>query len=195
MDLPTPALSRPGFRLPQSHEAFARANRVIPGGVNSPARAFGAVGGEPPFIARAAGARLYDIDGNSYIDYVGSWGPMILGHAHPEVQAAVAGALELGSSFGAPTIREVEIAELIAAAVPSIEKVRFVSSGTEASMSAVRLARGDRPVKDRQDYRSLSRTRRRASGPGRIGRDDSRHAQQPGRDGRGRPGHDPLPVQ
>ena len=142
MDPPTPALSRPEFRLPQSHEAFTRANRVIPGGVNSPARAFGAVGGEPPFIARAAGARLHDIDGHSYIDYVGSWGPMILGHAHPAVRAAVAGALELGSSFGAPTIREIEIAELVAGAFPSIEKVRFVSSGTEASMSAVRLARG-----------------------------------------------------
>ncbi len=101
MNPPTPALSRPEFRLPKSHEAFARANRVIPGGVNSPARAFGAVGGEPPFIARASGARLHDIDGNSYIDYVGSWGPMILGHAHPAVQTAVAGALELGSSFGA----------------------------------------------------------------------------------------------
>jgi glutamate-1-semialdehyde 2,1-aminomutase len=115
---------------------------VIPGGVNSPARAFGAVGGEPPFIARAAGALLHDIDGNSYVDYVGSWGPMILGHVHPAVRSAVAGALDLGSSFGAPTIRETEIAELITAAFPSIEKVRFVSSGTEASMSAVRLARG-----------------------------------------------------
>jgi glutamate-1-semialdehyde 2,1-aminomutase len=132
----------PGFRLTRSHEAFARANRVIPGGVNSPARAFGAVGGEPPFIASAQGAYLHDIDGHSYIDYVGSWGPMILGHAHPSVRAAVASALELGSSFGAPTIREVEIAETVAAAVPSIEKVRFVSSGTEATMSAVRLARG-----------------------------------------------------
>jgi glutamate-1-semialdehyde 2,1-aminomutase len=142
MDPSTPALSRPGFRLPQSHEAFSRAIRVIPGGVNSPARAFGAVGGEPPFIARAAGALLHDIDGHSYVDFVGSWGPMILGHAHPAVREAVAGALELGSSFGAPTIREIEIAELIAAAYSSIEKVRFVSSGTEASMSAVRLARG-----------------------------------------------------
>ena len=115
---------------------------MIPGGVNSPARAFGGVGGEPPFIARAEGAYLHDIDGHSYIDYVGSWGPMILGHAHPSVRTAVSSALELGSSFGAPTIREIEIAELVAAAVPSIEKVRFVSSGTEASMSAVRLARG-----------------------------------------------------
>ncbi|HKM52215.1 MAG TPA: glutamate-1-semialdehyde 2,1-aminomutase [Isosphaeraceae bacterium] len=138
----TPASSRPDFQLPHSHDAFVRANRVIPGGVNSPARAFGAVGGEPPFMARARGAYLYDIDGHEYIDYIGSWGPMILGHAHPRVSAAVAGALELGSSFGAPTLREVEIAETVAAAVPSIAKVRFVSSGTEAAMSAVRVARG-----------------------------------------------------
>ena len=119
-----------------------RANRVIPGGVNSPARAFGAVGGEPPFMAKAEGQFLYDIDGHQYIDYIGSWGPMILGHVHPRVKAAVAAALELGSSFGAPTLREVEIGEAVVAAVPSIEKVRFVSSGTEATMSAVRVARG-----------------------------------------------------
>ncbi len=138
----TPALSRPEFRLPLSHEAFVRANRVIPGGVNSPARAFGAVGGEPPFMARASGAYLYDIDGHEYIDYIGSWGPMILGHAEPRVRSAVVEALDLGSSFGAPTVREIEIAEAVAKAVPSIEKVRFVSSGTEAAMSAVRVARG-----------------------------------------------------
>ena len=138
----TPALSRPDFRLPRSHDAFARANRVIPGGVNSPARAFGAVGGEPPFIERAEGAYLHDIDGHTYIDYIGSWGPMIVGHAEPRVNAAVSDALALGSSFGAPTEREIEIAEVVAAAVPSIEKVRFVSSGTEATMSAVRVARG-----------------------------------------------------
>src|SRR5579864_2424879 len=137
-----PALSVPGFALPQSHEAFVRANRVIPGGVNSPARAFGAVGGEPPFIARADGQYLYDIDGHQYIDYVGSWGPMILGHSHPSVRQAVSEALALGSSFGAPTLREVEIAEMVVEAVRSIEKVRFVSSGTEAAMSAVRVARG-----------------------------------------------------
>jgi glutamate-1-semialdehyde 2,1-aminomutase len=137
-----PVKSKPSFSLPQSHDAFARANRVIPGGVNSPARAFGAVGGEPPFIARAEGAYLYDIDGNRYIDYVGAWGPMILGHAHPVVQSAVSEALAQGSSFGAPTLREIEIAEAVVAALPSVEKVRFVSSGTEATMSAVRLARG-----------------------------------------------------
>jgi glutamate-1-semialdehyde 2,1-aminomutase len=142
MSITTPACSGPDFELPRSHLAFERASRVIPGGVNSPARAFGAVGGEPPFIARAQGAHLYDIDGHSYIDYVGSWGPMILGHAHAEVRAAIVEALDGGTSFGAPTIREIEIAELVAQAVPSIEKVRFVSSGTEAAMSAVRLARG-----------------------------------------------------
>jgi glutamate-1-semialdehyde 2,1-aminomutase len=139
---PTPATSVPEYRLPKSHEAFVRACRTIPGGVNSPARAFGAVGGEPPFMARAEGAYLFDIDGHRYIDYIGSWGPMILGHAHPRVRGAVVEALELGSSFGAPTTREIEIAEAVVAAVPSVEKVRFVSSGTEASMSAVRVARG-----------------------------------------------------
>ena len=138
----TPALSRPDFALPQSHEAFVRANRSIPGGVNSPARAFGGVGGEPPFMAKAQGQFLYDIDGHQYLDYIGSWGPMILGHAQPQVRAAVISALELGSSFGAPTERESAIAEAVISAVPSIDKVRFVSSGTEAAMSAVRVARG-----------------------------------------------------
>jgi glutamate-1-semialdehyde 2,1-aminomutase len=142
MNATTPARSHPDFELPLSHLAFQRANKVIPGGVNSPARAFGAVGGEPPFIARAQGAYLYDIDGHCYIDYIGSWGPMILGHAHHQVREAIVEALDQGTSFGAPTVREVEIAELVTKAVPSIEKVRFVSSGTEAAMSAVRLARG-----------------------------------------------------
>lgn len=138
----TPAASRPDFDLPRSHEAFVRANRAIPGGVNSPARAFGAVGGEPPFIGRAEGAYLHDIDGHAYLDYIGSWGPMILGHNHPEVKAAVADALDRGTSYGAPTTAEVDIAEAVIGMVPSIEKVRFVSSGTEATMSALRLARG-----------------------------------------------------
>ena len=137
-----PRTSVPSYKLDRSHAAFERANRVIPGGVNSPARAFGAVGGEPPFMERAEGAHLYDIDGNKYIDYIGSWGPMILGHAQKQVREAVARAMELGTSFGAPTVREVEIAEAVISAVPSIEKVRFVSSGTEAAMSAVRVARG-----------------------------------------------------
>jgi glutamate-1-semialdehyde 2,1-aminomutase len=127
---------------PKSQAAFDRAKAVTPGGVNSPARAFGAVGGEPPFIARAAGAVMHDIDGNAYIDYVGAWGPAILGHAHPRVAAAVAEANAQGACFGAPTERESELAELIVAMVPSVEMVRMVSSGTEATMSALRLARG-----------------------------------------------------
>jgi glutamate-1-semialdehyde 2,1-aminomutase len=114
----------------------------MPGGVNSPARAFGAVGGEPIVIARGEGAYLWDVDGNRYIDYVGSWGPLILGHAHPAVVTAVEQAARRGMSFGAPTEAENELAELIIAAVPSIERVRLVSSGTEATMSAIRLARG-----------------------------------------------------
>jgi glutamate-1-semialdehyde 2,1-aminomutase len=126
----------------KSQAAFARAKQLMPGGVNSPARAFGGVGGEPIFFQRAAGAYLYDLDGNRYIDYIGSWGPMILGHAHPQVTDAVQRAAERGTSFGAPTEAESELAELIVAAVPSIERVRLVNSGTEATMSAIRLARG-----------------------------------------------------
>jgi glutamate-1-semialdehyde 2,1-aminomutase len=126
----------------RSHEAFARARRLIPGGVNSPARAFGGVGGEPIFFASAQGQTLVDIDGNRYLDYIGSWGPMILGHRHPRVVAAIERALSTGTSYGAPTEAESRLAELIIAAVPSIEKVRMVSSGTEAAMTAVRLARG-----------------------------------------------------
>jgi glutamate-1-semialdehyde 2,1-aminomutase len=126
----------------RSREAFERAGRVIPGGVNSPARAFGAVGGQPLFIARGDGPYLYDVDGSSYLDYVGSWGPLILGHAHPHVVRAVEEALHKGASFGAPTELETQLAELIVEAMPSIEMVRMVSSGTEASMSAIRLARG-----------------------------------------------------
>ena len=125
-----------------SQEAFHRACRLIPGGVNSPARAFGAVGGQPLFIARGEGPYLFDIDDNRYLDYIGSWGPLILGHAHPRVVAAATEAVHQGASFGAPTERESELAELIIQAVPSIEMVRMVSSGTEASMSAIRLARG-----------------------------------------------------
>jgi glutamate-1-semialdehyde 2,1-aminomutase len=128
--------------FPRSHLAFARAKSLIPGGVNSPARAFGAVGGEPLFIERAQGAYLYDIDGHKLIDYIGSWGPMILGHAHPAVVDAIKSAAELGTSYGAPTERESELAQLIVDMVPSVEKVRLVNSGTEATMSALRLARG-----------------------------------------------------
>ena len=126
----------------KSHDAYARACKVIPGGVNSPARAFGGVGGQPLFIARGDGPYLYDLDGNRYLDYVASWGPLILGHCHPRVVQAVQEALGRGASFGAPTELETQLAELITQLVPSMEMVRMVSSGTEASMSAIRLARG-----------------------------------------------------
>lgn len=126
---------------PLSHKLFERATRCIPGGVNSPVRAWRAVGGEPLFLQRARGCTVWDADGHAYIDYVGSWGPMILGHAHPKVLTAVQTALRDGTSFGAPTAREVELAETIIRAVPSIEMVRLVSSGTEATTAAVRLAR------------------------------------------------------
>lgn len=129
-------------RRTKSCEAYSKARSLIPGGVNSPARAFGAVGGSPIFMERAAGQYLFDIDGNRYLDYIGSWGPMILGHAHPEVIAAICEAASKGTSYGAPTLRESELAEEIRAAMPSVEKIRLVSSGTEATMSAIRLARG-----------------------------------------------------
>ena len=128
--------------LPASTRLFLEASRVIPGGVNSPVRAFKAVGGTPPFISSADGCMLHDADGNSYIDYVGSWGPMILGHAHSEVVKALLEAVPRGTSYGAPTEAEVRLAEIICEMVPSIQKVRLVSSGTEAAMSALRLARG-----------------------------------------------------
>jgi len=128
--------------MTRSQELFERAQRRIPGGVNSPVRAFKAVGGTPLFIARAEGARVTDADGKTYIDYVGSWGPMILGHAHPAVVEAVTQAATRGTSYGAPCEAEVELAERVCRFVPSIEKVRFVSSGTEATMSALRAARG-----------------------------------------------------
>jgi len=126
----------------QSEELFARAQRLIPGGVNSPVRAFKAVGGTPLFVRKAEGSRIWDADGKAYIDYVGSWGPMILGHAHPPVVEAVQKAAARGTSYGAPCAGEVELAARVTRLVPSIEKVRFVSSGTEAAMSALRLARG-----------------------------------------------------
>jgi glutamate-1-semialdehyde 2,1-aminomutase len=128
--------------MTRSQELFERAQKRIPGGVNSPVRAFKAVGGTPLFIAKAEGARVTDADGKGYIDYVGSWGPMILGHAHPAVVEAVNQATARGTSYGAPCEAEVELAERVCRFVPSIEKVRFVSSGTEATMSALRAARG-----------------------------------------------------
>lgn len=125
-----------------NEELFAAAQKVIPGGVNSPVRAFRSVGGTPRFFTRGSGARMWDADGKEYIDYVGSWGPLILGHAHPAVIAAVQQAVARGLSFGAPTAAEVELAELLCKRVPGLEQVRLVSSGTEATMSAIRLARG-----------------------------------------------------
>jgi glutamate-1-semialdehyde 2,1-aminomutase len=128
--------------LDESRRLLRAARKRIPGGVNSPVRAFGSVGGTPPFIESAKGCRVRDADGNEYIDYVGSWGPMILGHADPAVLRAVRGALARGTSFGAPTENETLLAEAIARVLPSVQKVRMVSSGTEATMSAIRLARG-----------------------------------------------------
>jgi glutamate-1-semialdehyde 2,1-aminomutase len=126
----------------RSRNHFSRAQKSIPGGVNSPARAFGGVGGTPVVIDRADGAHLYDIDGNRFIDFIGSWGPHILGHRHPQVLDAIHAALEKGTSFGAPCELETELAEQVIIAVPSIELVRMVNSGTEATMSAIRVARG-----------------------------------------------------
>ena len=126
----------------QSKAAFAEAKEHMPGGVNSPVRSFANVGGNPPFIARAEGAKIYDIDGNEYIDYVGSWGPMVVGHAHPQVVKALQEAVTRGTSYGAPTLLETELAKLVQSVYPSIEVIRMVNSGTEATMSALRLARG-----------------------------------------------------
>lgn len=130
------------MNLERSRQLFEEARKFIPGGVNSPVRAFKSVGGTPIFISRAKGSKIYDADGNEYVDYVGSWGPMILGHSHPNVVRAITEVAEKGTSYGAPTELEIEMAKLVVEAVPSIEKVRFVSSGTEAVMSAIRLARG-----------------------------------------------------
>src|SRR5438876_9166986 len=128
--------------MSDSKRLFETATRLIPGGVNSPVRAFRGVGGEPFFVARGEGARIWDVDGRSYLDFLGSWGPLILGHAAPSVVAAIAETAARGTSYGAPTGLEVDMAEAITAAYPSIELVRLVSSGTEAAMSAIRLARG-----------------------------------------------------
>lgn len=142
--------------LTQSKRFYERAQHCIPGGVNSPARAFDSVGGTPLFIERAEGAYLEDVDGHQYLDYVGSWGPMIFGHAHPDVVGAVQDQAEKSTSFGAPTEIEIEVAELVCDLVPSIDKVRMVNSGTEATMSAARLARGytgrDKVIKFEGNY-------------------------------------------
>ena len=126
----------------KSHKLYKKAQGVIPGGVNSPVRAFRAVGGNPLFIEKAKGSKIYDADGNAYIDYVLSWGPFILGHAHPGVVKALKKAIDRGTSYGAPTALEIKLAELVLKAYPSMDKVRMVNSGTEATMSAIRLARG-----------------------------------------------------
>jgi glutamate-1-semialdehyde 2,1-aminomutase len=126
----------------KSYNLYKRACKIMPGGVNSPVRAFKAVGGNPIFIEKAKGSKIYDVDGNVYIDYVLSWGPMILGHAHPKVINALKKAIEKGTSYGAPTSLEIELAELVLKAYPSMDKVRMVNSGTEATMSAIRVARG-----------------------------------------------------
>ena len=133
--------SAPGMKNGTSAKLFAEAARYIPGGVNSPVRAWKAVGGNPRFIVRASGSRITDADGNSFIDYVGSWGPMIVGHAHHQVLRAIHEAMKNGTSFGAPTPREIELARRLTTALPAIEQVRLVSSGTEATMTAIRLAR------------------------------------------------------
>lgn len=129
------------LNLDKSIQALHDAKQYIPGGVNSPVRSFRGVGGTPPFIASASGSYMYDIDGNKYIDYIGSWGPMILGHAHPAVTAALTEAIQRGTSYGAPTLLETELSKLVNQAVPSMELVRMVNSGTEATMSVLRLAR------------------------------------------------------
>ena len=126
----------------KSAALLERARQIIPGGVNSPVRAFKSVGGTPPFIVRGEGCRLYDADGHEFIDYIGSWGPLILGHRFGPVMDAIREILEVGTSFGAPTEREIELAEMIRDAAPSCEMVRLVNSGTEATMSALRVARG-----------------------------------------------------
>ena len=130
------------MNTPKSKNLFTEASKYIPGGVNSPVRAFKSVGGDPIFFERAKGSYLYDADGNRYIDYIASWGPMIMGHAWEPVVEAVKEATELSTSFGAPTEKEIKLAKLIVDAIPNVERIRMVNSGTEATMSAVRLARG-----------------------------------------------------
>ena len=147
------------LNLQKSNELFAEARQLMPGGVNSPVRAFRAVGGQPLFIDRGEGAYLFDVDGNRYIDYVMSWGPLILGHAHPRVVSALQEAVARGTSYGAPCPQEVELARLVTELMPNIEVVRFVNSGTEATMSA--LTTGPclhRAQQDREVSRQLSRT-------------------------------------
>ena len=159
-----------GDKHEKSLKAFEAACKVLPGGVNSPVRAFGGVDMSPLFIASGRGSKIYDIDGNEYIDYVGSWGPMILGHAHPDIVTAIHAACRKGTSFGAPTLAETQLAEKIISVYNSIEKVRLLCSGTEAVMTAIRLARGfTQPGHNNKNDWLLSWPQRLAAGKGRVG--------------------------
>jgi glutamate-1-semialdehyde 2,1-aminomutase len=164
--------SNPGPKRPRSTALFERAQRIFPGGVNSPVRAFKAVGGAPVFIQRGIGPYVYDVDGNRYVDFVGSWGPLVLGHADPDVVAAIVHTAASGTTFGAPTLREIELGELVQFMMPSMEKMRFVSSGTEATMSALRAARGftkrDKIVKIDGGYHGHSDSLLAAAGSGAV---------------------------
>ena len=148
--------STTAFNTTQSEEIFSNAQQLMPGGVNSPVRAFKSVGGQPVVFQKVQGSHVWDVDGNEYIDYVGTWGPAICGHAHPEVIKALHDALENGTSFGAPSVQENILAEMVINAVPSIEMVRFVNSGTEACMSALRMMRAytgrDKIIKFQGNY-------------------------------------------
>jgi glutamate-1-semialdehyde 2,1-aminomutase len=164
--------TNPGPKRPRSTALFERAQRIFPGGVNSPVRAFKAVGGVPVFLQRGIGPYVYDVDGNRYTDFVGSWGPLILGHADPDIVAAIVHATASGTTFGAPTLREIELAEMVQFMMPSLEKMRFVSSGTEAAMSALRAARGftkrDKFIKIDGGYHGHSDSLLAAAGSGAV---------------------------
>ncbi len=164
--------SNPGPKRPRSQALFERAQRIFPGGVNSPVRAFKAVGGAPVFVQRGIGPYVYDVDGNRYVDFVGSWGPVVLGHADPDVVASIVHTAASGTTFGAPTLREIELAEMVQFMMPSMEKMRFVSSGTEATMSALRAARGfskrDKIVKIDGGYHGHSDSLLAAAGSGAV---------------------------
>jgi len=179
----------------KSEKLFAEALKFIPGGVNSPVRAFRAVGGQPLFVHQAKGAHLWDVDGNEYIDYVCTWGPAILGHAHPKIISAIKAAADHGTSFGIPHPQEVTMAKLICSLVPSVQKVRMTNSGTEACMSAIRLARVHRTRQNHQVRRLLSRPCGFPAGQGRFRRAHLRQSRQRGRAGRIHATHHRAAVQ